>query len=60
MLKLDDAEIVDAVDLRKREAATPPGTKVKIAGLRAGIAFEAEVTLMQRPVLNRQQPVPTP
>jgi serine protease DegS/serine protease DegQ len=61
LLQFDGVDIVDSVDLRKREAATKPGTKIRVAGLRAGIAFDAQVTLMQRPVLNRQASgVPTP
>ena len=56
VLKFNDVELIDAVDLRKREAAAAPDTKVRVAGLRAGIPFDVELTLMQRPVLNRQQP----
>jgi serine protease DegQ len=51
-------EVDDAIDLRKREAALAPGTKVHVSGLRAGIAFEADAELVQRPVLNRIQ-IPT-
>jgi serine protease DegS/serine protease DegQ len=55
ILKFNDVELVDAVDLRKREAAAAPDSKVRLSGLRAGIPFDIELTLMQRPVLNRQQ-----
>lgn len=55
LLTLDGEEIVDALELRKREAALAPGTKVHVSGLRAGIAFEADAELIQRPVLNRIQ-----
>lgn len=49
LLKLDDEDIVDQSDLRDREAAFAPGSKVHITGLRAGVPFEMEMTLTQRP-----------
>lgn len=55
LLSFDGEEIDDPLDLRRREAALTPGSKVHVAGLRAGIAFEADATLVQRPVLNRIQ-----
>ncbi len=42
LLTFDGEEIDDPLELRKREAALAPGTKVHVAGLRAGIAFEAD------------------
>ncbi|UXI69494.1 S1C family serine protease [Tahibacter amnicola] len=51
--KLDMAEIADPLDLRKREGAIAPGTTVHITGLRAGIPFETDATLKQRPVVNQ-------
>lgn len=55
LLTFDGEEIDDPLDLRKREAALVPGTTVHVTGLRAGIAFEADARLVQRPVLNRIQ-----
>jgi serine protease DegQ len=48
-LRLDGQDIMDQADLRDREAAFPPGSKVRIAGLRAGVPFEMDMTLTQRP-----------
>lgn len=58
LLSFNGEEIDDPLELRKREAAAAPGSTVHVSGLRAGITFEADVTLMQRPVLNRIQ-IPT-
>ncbi|MEO8672284.1 MAG: trypsin-like peptidase domain-containing protein [Tahibacter sp.] len=58
LLKFDGKEILDPVELRNREAAIAPGTQVHVSGLRAGITFEVDATLLQRPVLNRLQ-IPT-
>lgn len=55
LLTFNGEEIDDPLELRKREAALAPGTKVHVTGLRAGIAFEADAELVQRPVLNRMQ-----
>ncbi len=52
LLQLNDELINDQNELRTREAALPPGTKVKITGLRAGSPFSVEVSLVQRPVFN--------
>jgi serine protease DegQ len=48
LLQLDGQDIVDQVDLRNREAALEPGSKVSVAGLRAGVPFQAEMVLTQR------------
>ena len=50
LLELDGQDIIDQSDLRDREAAMAPGSKVRIAGLRAGVPFEMDLTLTQRPV----------
>lgn len=50
LLKFDGVDIMDQSDLRDREAALAPGTKVRVAGLRAGVPFDAEMVLTQRPV----------
>lgn len=49
ILALNGSEIISQTDLRAREANLDPGTLVRVAGLRAGVPFEAEVTLSQRP-----------
>ena len=49
LLKLDGEEIVGQADLRSHEAALAPGTIARLEGLRNGIPFSLEVTLMQRP-----------
>ncbi|HEY0180485.1 MAG TPA: trypsin-like peptidase domain-containing protein [Dokdonella sp.] len=49
LLKLDGVAIVDQVDLRNREAALAPGTKVRLEGLRGNLPFAIDVTLVQRP-----------
>ncbi|MCQ4165177.1 S1C family serine protease [Tahibacter harae] len=59
LLSFNGEEIDDPLELRKREAALAPGTRVHVTGLRAGIAFEADAELIQRPVLNRGVPIPT-
>jgi len=52
LLRIGKDDIVDAADLRRREAALPPGSKVEVSGLRNGTPFHAEVTLAQRPPLT--------
>ena len=49
LLKLDGSAIVDQIDLRNREAATTPGTKVRLEGLRGNQPFAVDVILVQRP-----------
>jgi len=49
LLKLDGTAIVDQVDLRNREAAFAPGTRVRLEGLRNNVAFAIDVVLAQRP-----------
>jgi len=53
LLKMDDQDILDADDLRTREASLKPETKVHLSGLRAGQAFDVELVLVQRPSPNR-------
>ena len=48
LLQLDGQDIIDQVDLRNREAALEPGSKVSVAGLRAGVPFQTEMVLTQR------------
>jgi serine protease DegQ len=48
LLQLDGRDIVDQTDLRQREAALEPGTRVSIAGLRAGVPFTTQMVLTQR------------
>lgn len=49
LLKLDGVPIEGQMDLRNREAALAPGTRVLIDGLRAGIPFQVELVLAERP-----------
>jgi serine protease DegQ len=48
LLQLDGRDIVDQTDLRQREAALAPGTRVSIVGLRAGVPFTTQMVLTQR------------
>ena len=50
LLQFDGQDIMDQSDLRDREAAQAPGARVRVAGLRAGVPFDAEMVLTQRPV----------
>jgi serine protease DegS/serine protease DegQ len=49
LLKIDGTAIIDQIDLRNREAALAPGTKVRLEGLRDNLPFAADVILVQRP-----------
>ncbi|MEP7098149.1 MAG: trypsin-like peptidase domain-containing protein [Dokdonella sp.] len=49
LLKIDGTPILDQIDLRNREAALAPGTKVRLEGLRGNEPFAIDVTLAQRP-----------
>ena len=49
LLKIDGTPILDQIDLRNREAALAPGTKVRLEGLRGNVPFAADVILVQRP-----------
>ena len=51
LTQFDGEDIVDQTDLRDREAAIAPGRKVRVAGLRAGVPFDVELELGQRPVV---------
>ncbi len=48
LLKLDGEEIADQTDLRNHEAAITPGTRVRLEGMRDGVAFAVDVTVAQR------------
>lgn len=52
LLRIGEVDIVDPSDLRRREAALKPGSKVEVSGLRNGAPFHAEVTLAQRPPMT--------
>ena len=52
LLKLGDEPITDPLDFRTSEAEMQPGHKVEVSGLRAGMPFNAEVTLAQRPSIQ--------
>ncbi|HMM66952.1 MAG TPA: trypsin-like peptidase domain-containing protein [Dokdonella sp.] len=49
LLKLDGEDIVDQADLRSHEAALAPGKVARLEGLRNGVPFSVQLTLMQRP-----------
>ena len=49
LLKVDGTVIADQADLRNREAALAPGTKVRLEGLRGNVPFALDVVLVQRP-----------
>ena len=49
LLKVDGVVIEDQADLRNREAALAPGTKVRLEGLRGNAPFALDVVLVQRP-----------
>ncbi|TAL74542.1 MAG: trypsin-like serine protease [Rhodanobacter sp.] len=49
LLRIGDTNIRDPADLRRREAAIKPGTKVHLSGLRNGTPFHVEATLAERP-----------
>jgi len=49
VLEFNGEPVPDRAGLREREAATAPGTKAKLSGLRAGVPFELELILAQRP-----------
>lgn len=52
LLRIGTDDILDPADLRRREAALKPGSKVEVSGLRNGSPFHVEVTLAQRPLMN--------
>ena len=54
LLKFNDEPITNQFDLRNREAAMTPGTKVQLGGLRDGKPFTLELTLKERPQLRQQ------
>ena len=49
LLRLGDNDIRDPADLSRREAALKPGSKVEVSGLRNGVPFNVEVSVIQRP-----------
>lgn len=52
LLRIGSDDIRDPTDLRRREAALKPGSKVDISGLRNGNPFHLEITLAQRPLMS--------
>lgn len=49
LLDVDDIAIIGQLDLRTREANLDPGSRIRLAGLRAGVPFQTEIVLAQRP-----------
>jgi len=54
LLRFGSTDIVDANDLRRREAMQSPGATVDVSGLRNGIPFTAPVKIVQRPSIPVQ------
>jgi serine protease DegQ len=54
LLKIGGDDILDPADLRRREAAIKPGSKVEVSGLRNGSPFHLDVTLVQRPAMSAE------
>jgi len=52
LLRIGNDDILDPADLRRREAALKPGSKVEVSGLRNGSPFHVELTLAQRPTMS--------
>lgn len=57
LMSFDGEKITSLQRLRFREARLAPGSSVRVAGLRAGVPFEADVVLVQKPVPPRGGPV---
>ncbi|HWT15287.1 MAG TPA: trypsin-like peptidase domain-containing protein [Patescibacteria group bacterium] len=53
VVEFNGEPIGDEGDLRSREAALPPATKVAVRALRVGVEFVTEVELIQRPNVQR-------
>lgn len=53
LLRLNQTNITDASDLRRREASLKPGSDVTVSGVRAGATFQRRLTLTQRPALSQ-------
>ena len=49
LLRFDGREVSNEGELRALESSLAPGTLVEVEGLRAGVPFTTQVTLIQRP-----------
>lgn len=49
LLRYDGVDVRGESELRAREAATPPGTAVRVEGERAGVPLAVDVVLAERP-----------
>jgi Do/DeqQ family serine protease len=49
LLTLNGEPIANQLDLRNREAALAPGTKVELGGMRSGSPLKFDITLQERP-----------
>ena len=49
LLKLDGDAVADQIELRNREAALAPGTKIRLEGLRGNLPFALDLVLTERP-----------
>lgn len=50
LTRFNGADLADRLDLREREAALTPGSRVEIEGFRAGLPIRGELVLIQRPL----------
>jgi serine protease DegQ len=55
VVDFNGAAVEDEGDLRSREAALKPGTKVAVRALRVGVEFVTEIEVIQRPTPQRQR-----
>ncbi|BFI96743.1 MAG: Do family serine endopeptidase AlgW [Rhodanobacter sp.] len=54
LLRIGNDNIRDPADLRRRESAIKPGTRVEVSGLRNGSPFHTEATLTERPPMTAE------
>jgi serine protease DegS/serine protease DegQ len=52
LLRIGSDDIRDPADLRRREAALKPGSKVQLSGLRNGSPFHVDVVMARRPPMS--------
>ncbi|HET8899090.1 MAG TPA: trypsin-like peptidase domain-containing protein [Rhodanobacteraceae bacterium] len=53
LLTLDGKPIADPIRLRAEESRLKPGTKITLGGARAGVSFQVQLELVQRPEFSR-------
>ena len=50
LTRFNGSDLADRLDLREREAALAPGSRIEIEGFRAGLPIRGELVLVQRPL----------